>query len=80
MLIISQKILKALRVFLLQASSLLKNQRFYLFGLVTTLALLHLNRVENHPISNQEVSFYALGWAGIILLLWRNRQAYESTA
>ncbi len=75
------KIKKAKQVFLLQAKSLLLTQRFYLFGIVTTLAVLHLGIVKNHPIETQEISFYALGWAGIILLLWQTRRQYdESTA
>ncbi len=80
MLINLPKIKKAKQVFLLQAKSLLLTQRFYLFGIVTTLAVLHLGIVKNHPIETQEISFYALGWAGIILLLWRTRQHDESTA
>jgi len=72
MIISTQKIQKALQVFLLQAKSLLLNQRFYLLGLVTTLAVLHTSLVVNHSEAAQEVSFYALGWAGIILLLWQN--------
>ena len=80
MLINIPKIKKAKQVFLPQAKSLLLTQGFYLFGIVTTLAVLHLSIVSNHPNQNQELSFYALGWVGIILLLKRNRQYDESIA
>lgn len=72
-MLISSQIKKALSVFLLQAPSLLRTQRFYLIGIVTTASVLHLNLVGLHPIYNHELSFYALGWVSIILLLCRRQ-------
>ncbi len=72
-MLISSQIKEALSVLLLQASSLLRTQRFYLIGIVTTASVLHLNLVGLHPIYNQELSFYALGWVSIILLLCRRQ-------
>lgn len=72
-MLISSQIKKALSVLLLQAPSLLRTLRFYLIGIVTTASVLHLSLVGLHPIHNQELSFYALGWVGIILLLCRHQ-------
>ncbi|MDJ0733718.1 MAG: cyanoexosortase A system-associated protein [Nostocaceae cyanobacterium] len=60
--------------------SFIKTQRFYLFGIITTLAILHLSIINNHPIESEEIYFYALGWIGILLLLWRNREHDEAIA
>ncbi len=71
-MLISSQVKKALSA-LLQTSSLLLTQKFYLLGIVTTAAVLHLSLVGLHPVHAQEVSFYALGWVGIILLFWRGQ-------
>lgn len=57
--------------FLTQARSIFKNQRFYLLGLTTTLVVLHLSLVLNHPLQRNLLPDYILFWTGIILVLWR---------
>lgn len=65
------KMNRALQLFLTQARPIFKDQRFYLLGLITTLVVLHLSLVLNHPLQRNLLSDYILFWAGIILLLWR---------
>ncbi|MFK0729843.1 MAG: cyanoexosortase A system-associated protein [Gloeotrichia echinulata GP01] len=73
MFINSQKLNQAKQAFLLRFQPLLQTQSFYLLAIFTTLAILHLNIVINHPLESEEIAFYALYWAGIIFLLWQNR-------
>ncbi|MBD2503650.1 cyanoexosortase A system-associated protein [Anabaena azotica] len=79
MFISSQKLKEARQAFLLRFQPLLQTQYFYLLGIFTTLAVLHLNIVSNHPLEDEETTFYALYWAGIIFLLWQNRQQETTT-
>jgi cyanoexosortase A len=79
MFISSQKLNQAKQAFLLRFQPLLQTQYFYLLGIFTTLATLHLNMVSNHPLEGEEITFYALYWAGIIFLLWQNRQQQNTT-
>ena len=61
---------RAKQLFLTQALSIFKDQRFYLLGLTTTLVVLHLCLVLNHPLQRNLLPDYILFWTGIILLLW----------
>ncbi len=79
MLINSQKLNQTKQAFLLRFQPLLQTQSFYLLGIFTTLAALHLNIVRNHPLESEEITFYVLYWAGIIFLLWQNRQQDNTT-
>ena len=79
MFISSKNLNQAKQAFLLRSQPLLKTQSFYLIGIFTTLAALHLNMVSNHPLEGEDIAFYALYWAGIIFLLWQNRQQENTT-
>ncbi|MEH2364420.1 cyanoexosortase A system-associated protein [Nostoc sp.] len=79
MFISTQKLNQAKQAFLLRFHPLVKTQYFYLIGIFTTLAALHLNMVNNHPLESKEIAFYTLYWAGIIFLLWQNRQQDNTT-
>ncbi|MDF5714696.1 MAG: cyanoexosortase A [Rhizonema sp. NSF051] len=67
------KINRVKQLFLSQDQPIFKNQRFYLLGLTTTLVVLHLSLVLNHPLQRNLLPDYILFWTGIILLLWRIR-------
>ncbi len=69
-----QKLHQAKQLLSLRFRYLLQKQWFYLLGIVSTLAILHLEIVRNHPFESPEISFYALYWGGILFLLWQNRQ------
>ncbi|BAZ32286.1 putative eight transmembrane protein EpsH [Cylindrospermum sp. NIES-4074] len=79
MFISNQKLNQAKQAFLLQFRSLIKTHWFYSLGLFSTLAVLHLGIVRSHPIEGEEISFYALYWAGILYLVWQNRQLENTT-
>ncbi|MBD2214894.1 cyanoexosortase A system-associated protein [Nostoc linckia FACHB-104] len=80
MVISSQNLNQAKQAFLLRFQPLLQTEYFYLLGIFTTLAALHLNMVSHHPLESEEIIFYALYWAGIIFLLWQNRQQENPTS
>jgi cyanoexosortase A len=73
MFINSHKLSQAKQVLLPRAIALTQTQWFYLFGIFTTLAVLHLDIIRKHPIEGGEVTFYALCWSGILFLLWQSR-------
>jgi cyanoexosortase A len=79
MFISSQKLNQFKQAFLLRFRPSIQSQHFYLTSIFTTLAILHLSIVGNHPIEGEELSFYALYWAGILFLLWQNREQENKT-
>ncbi|WP_016951912.1 cyanoexosortase A system-associated protein [Anabaena sp. PCC 7108] len=74
MFISSQKIDQVKEAFLLRFKPLIQTQKFYLLGIFTTLAVLHLNIIRNHPLESEEITFYAIYWGGILYLLWQNQR------
>jgi cyanoexosortase A len=74
MFISSQKLNQAKQAFLLRFKPLMQTQRFYLLGIFTTLAVLHLNIIRNHPLEGEQITFYAVYWGGILYLLWQNQR------
>lgn len=66
-------------MFLLRFRTSLQSQWFYLTSIFTTLAILHLSIVVNHPIEGEGFYSYALYWTGILFLLWQNRQQENTT-
>ncbi len=76
---ISSQINQFKQVFLLRFKPSLQTQWFYILSLFTTFGILHLSIVANHPIEGEEIYFYALYWAGILFLLWQNRQQPNTT-
>ncbi|WP_234300951.1 cyanoexosortase A system-associated protein [Sphaerospermopsis aphanizomenoides] len=52
----------------------MQTQHFYLLGLFTTLAVLHLDIIRNHRSEGEQISVYALYWGGILYLLWRDHR------
>jgi cyanoexosortase A len=74
MFINSQQLSQAIQAFLLQLKPLLQTQRFYLLGIFTTLAVLHLDIISNHPLEGDQITFYAIYWGGILYLLWQTKR------
>ncbi|WP_353932503.1 cyanoexosortase A system-associated protein [Okeanomitos corallinicola TIOX110] len=72
MFINRQQLDKLTQTVLLQFKPLLKNQHFFLLGIFTTLAVLHLNIIINHRIESENIAFYAIYWGGILYLLFKN--------
>ncbi|WGV28997.1 cyanoexosortase A system-associated protein [Halotia branconii] len=62
------------QVFSLRLQPLFKYQRFYILGIFSVFAILHLHIVSNHPVEGDNISFYVLYWLGILFLLWQNQQ------
>jgi len=79
MFIDRQKIHQFKRELLIYFNPLLEYQWFYLLGIFTTLAILHLKIVATYPIPGEEVTFYALYWCGILFLFWQNRYRENTT-
>lgn len=74
MFISSQKLNQAKQAFLLRFKPLMQTERFYLLGIFTTLAVLHLDIIRNHPLEGEQITFYAVYWVGILYLLWQNQR------
>ncbi|NES99911.1 MAG: cyanoexosortase A system-associated protein [Sphaerospermopsis sp. SIO1G1] len=72
MFINTQKIIKAKAIFFSKLQLALKTQHFYLLGIFSTLAVLHLNIINSHNLESDNLTFYVLYWGGILYLLWKN--------
>jgi cyanoexosortase A len=78
MFISNQKLKQAQKAFLLRFNSWQQTQRFYLLGIFTTLAILHLDMIKNHPLEGEQIAFYTIYWGGILYLLWQHQKTENS--
>ncbi|MEA5575962.1 cyanoexosortase A system-associated protein [Anabaena sp. UHCC 0451] len=77
MFISNQQMQKAIQAFFQRFQFLLLTQRFYLLGVFSTLAVLHLDIIRNHRTEGEQITFYALYWGGLLYLIWQiKRQEY----
>ncbi|MDM9383288.1 cyanoexosortase A system-associated protein [Chlorogloeopsis sp. ULAP01] len=50
-----------------------KSHLFYILGIFSTLAILHLSIINSHEIEREEIAVDGVYWTGILFLLWQNR-------
>jgi cyanoexosortase A len=67
------KNIKDIKSFLLKFQDLTQTHYFYLLGIFSTLAVLHLHIIGNHTLESNNIAFYVIYWGGILYLLWQNR-------